>query len=1003
MSNTTMKHPVLTNEIPQTQVPFSIEKLWDVLADRAAGNWPASAHNLDTRLALELKHPEWIAYLMGPSGKLEPTFAKTGSHGRTYSSKPNVQGYTRPLRPIFSVPGKLILRVDYGASHLRILANRSNDPTLLADCAAGDPYVVPTQALIDLGVPAEGARDVAKPLMLSILNGMGAKTIGTRIEAAGGEANKGAEFLAQVDEHWPVVAEWINNLKNEVVEAGWKIPRQGTSDISIPADDRDEYRIPAYYLQGHEAAALDRVLQAADFFKEEVPSLELIMPLHDETVWAVSPSEARQAAHLISSVMVQELFGEPIGPSDTDATLDPTMRERATKLADLTDEALAAMATEVEAVPQTLTRREHIEEAIANLVLVGEHDEEATVAFAQNKTARFQLLLAEIHNPDLVEAELASIEITCGRALARSIKAIIKPAKAIKSWLDRVSAQEHSPFEESVALIHRVPGPLQRVVAKLKTDTHGTPRPTQNNVREILRTDPLYAGGIWRNELDGSTYIGTERLSGDTAIQKLRRYLADTYDLDVYASLCHEGVEEEATHNRRDPLVEMLDSYAAKADGTEEILDNWLEKSFPHASKGPLLRAYARKFILGMVGRAYNPGTKFDTCLTLVGEQGALKSTFVKTLAGTILGGEPLSGESHLNFAVDNKTVLEMMSGAWVYELPEVEKYGAKEQGIIKNFLSVQTDEFRAAYARRAHRTPRRTVFIATTNTEEFLVDTTGSRRYWVVSTGGAADIGWLRENREELLGVAANYYKKHKGEPFLTYLTPEEDGLRNTANLEEFTEISPLVEQIIQVFKGSRTIDHSSFTRIELLERLEIKPSDTQAKWPLKRALEQLGCTQRKNAVKHNGGRKRTYRLDESSPYYTEIASQGGITSFIASTRGAIDELAMPSPITSKPQTPADLPVTAELPLNEEIPDAEPDAKAELEATPAGSVDLATELDAGQGGGEADAEGSEQAEVVDAPEEVKRPRRRKKGTPEEEKARRTNRPRRKLPTRKVN
>ena len=56
----------------------------------------------------------------------------------------------------------------------------------------------------------------------------------------------------------------------------------------------------------------------------------------------------------------------------------------------------------------------------------------------------------------------------------------------------------------------------------------------------------------------------------------------------------------------------------------------------------------------------------------------------------------------------------------------------------IKQFISKQSDSYRAAYARRTQERPRQCAFFGTTNDDEFLRDPTGGRRFWPVTVTGA-------------------------------------------------------------------------------------------------------------------------------------------------------------------------------------------------------------------------------------------------------------------------
>ena len=68
-------------------------------------------------------------------------------------------------------------------------------------------------------------------------------------------------------------------------------------------------------------------------------------------------------------------------------------------------------------------------------------------------------------------------------------------------------------------------------------------------------------------------------------------------------------------------------------------------------------------------------------------------------------------------------------------EVGELAGMRKAEAETIKLYISKQADRFRPAYGRRLQEFPRQCIFIGTTNESEFLRDTTGNRRFWVVDT----------------------------------------------------------------------------------------------------------------------------------------------------------------------------------------------------------------------------------------------------------------------------
>lgn len=72
----------------------------------------------------------------------------------------------------------------------------------------------------------------------------------------------------------------------------------------------------------------------------------------------------------------------------------------------------------------------------------------------------------------------------------------------------------------------------------------------------------------------------------------------------------------------------------------------------------------------------------------------------------------------------------------WLVEISELDAFRRTDVSRIKQFLSLRVDRFRAAYGRHVKEMPRCCVFFGTTNTEDYLQDKTGNRRFWPVDVG---------------------------------------------------------------------------------------------------------------------------------------------------------------------------------------------------------------------------------------------------------------------------
>ena len=170
--------------------------------------------------------------------------------------------------------------------------------------------------------------------------------------------------------------------------------------------------------------------------------------------------------------------------------------------------------------------------------------------------------------------------------------------------------------------------------------------------------------------------------------------------------------------NSFNPVKEYLNSLSW--DG-EERLERLLTDYFG-VPNDEYHREASSKPLIAAVARAFNPGVKFDLVLTLVGEQGTGKSTFPRKLGGAWF--------SDTFFTVQGKEALEQIQGAWIIEIAELSGFKKAEIESVKHFITKQIDTFRPAYGHVVETYPRQCIFVATTNDNNFLKDSSGNRRF---------------------------------------------------------------------------------------------------------------------------------------------------------------------------------------------------------------------------------------------------------------------------------
>lgn len=266
---------------------------------------------------------------------------------------------------------------------------------------------------------------------------------------------------------------------------------------------------------------------------------------------------------------------------------------------------------------------------------------------------------------------------------------------------------------------------------QLKITEKGGLAQTIENVVIILRHDPKLAGCLALNEMDHNIIVKSDlpwRKTGgaiqwsDADDAALRFYLERKYGIASKDKI-FDAVNVVAGENKFHPVRDYLNS--CTWDGVHRV--ETLLIDYLGAEDNAYTRAVTRKTLVAAVARVYRPGCKFDYMLTLRGRQGLGKSALIAKLGGKWF--------SDTFSTMQGKEAFEQVLGVWIMEVGELAGMRKAEAETIKLYISKQTDRFRPAYGRRLQEFPRQCIFIGTTNETQFLRDTTGNRRFWVVDT----------------------------------------------------------------------------------------------------------------------------------------------------------------------------------------------------------------------------------------------------------------------------
>lgn len=301
-------------------------------------------------------------------------------------------------------------------------------------------------------------------------------------------------------------------------------------------------------------------------------------------------------------------------------------------------------------------------------------------------------------------------------------------------------------------------------LSKLSYTKQGVIQATTDNVVLVLENDSKLKNCLGYNEFEHREValkdlpwrkVSSNPYWSDADDAELRYYLEKHYNI-VGKGKVDDAVISVIHKNTFHPVRDYLDS--CEWDGVNRVDTLFID--YLGAEDSEYIRAVTRKVLCGAVARVYHPGIKFDNVAVLIGKQGLGKSQLVKLLGG------PWYSDSLTT--VTGKEAYEQLQGVWLMEMGELAAMKKAEVEATKLFVSKQEDRYRVAYGRRVENFPRQTIFIGTTNEENFLRDSTGNRRFWPVDCSYGAEKSMWEELTPEVVkrvwGEAKTLYEK--GEP---------------------------------------------------------------------------------------------------------------------------------------------------------------------------------------------------------------------------------------------
>ncbi len=292
------------------------------------------------------------------------------------------------------------------------------------------------------------------------------------------------------------------------------------------------------------------------------------------------------------------------------------------------------------------------------------------------------------------------------------------------SVLEKEKGQKYIPAEQDMPNGWRSP--------QIATSDDGKVYQTIDNAKEAIEYDKYLYGKIRMNTLAYAPYV-FGNLPWEKKSNQIREWNnVDDANLKLYVEKYYgirpsekimDALTVVADNHKYNPVTDMLEQCYNQYDGQKHI-ENLLP-DYLGVEKCKYSTEVLTLFMLGAITRAYNPGCKFDYVPIIYGTQGCGKSTFCRALAM-----DDSWYDDNFN-TIEGDKAAEKLRGLWMAELAELlATKKAKELESIKSFLTSRGDNYRPPYNRRTENRKRVCVFIGTTNSDHFLTDRTGNRRF---------------------------------------------------------------------------------------------------------------------------------------------------------------------------------------------------------------------------------------------------------------------------------
>jgi predicted P-loop ATPase len=380
----------------------------------------------------------------------------------------------------------------------------------------------------------------------------------------------------------------------------------------------------------------------------------------------------------------------------------------------------------------------------------------------------------------------------------------------------------------------------------------------------------------FKNEFDGKEIV-------DEFYTRVRTDITRFYGIQFPKEDIQDKIKELCSRNVYNPIYDYLISVPKwdNYDRVGELLEALGIKRSHHDYQ--VYYTYLRKWIISCVSRPLqwlkddgdpSLNDKIDTLLVLKGGQGRGKSTFFKEMCPT----PTLFSDSLQSIEHNEKDASIHLLNYWMIEFGEFDGLVKKSSiETLKSFITRRSERFRPPYRQTEITARRPSVLVGTTNSDQFLNDPTGARRFWTIELEDSfkIDLDYIKKNRDMIWSQAIALFLA--GEQW--WLEDVEQVKSDVVN-DKFKRQDPWSEYVERwVATGDAKLgEKHGFTLTQLFDALQLKVGSLTAGdlGRMKKILKELGYVELREWVNYANSneskRLRVWRLaDDNTKKETE------------------------------------------------------------------------------------------------------------------------------------